>query len=72
LRAYRRALLAADDALAEGLIAWLGGQANVAASVKRAAAVKGELDPFGAMHFLAGLLTVLRDSGRPGMVLVLD
>jgi P-loop Domain of unknown function (DUF2791) len=54
------------------LIAWLGGQANVAASVKRAAAVKGELDPFGAMHFLAGLLTVLRDSGRPGMVLVLD
>jgi hypothetical protein len=72
LRAYRRALLDADDALAEGLIAWLGGQPNVAASVKRAAAVKGELDPFGAMHFLAGLLTVLRDSGRPGMVLVLD
>jgi hypothetical protein len=72
LRAYRRALLAADDALAEGLIAWLGGQPNVAASVKRAAAIKGELDPFGAMHFLAGLLTVLRDSGRPGMVLVLD
>jgi hypothetical protein len=72
LRAYRRALLAADEALAEGLIAWLGGQPNVAASVKRAAAVKGELDPFGAMHFLAGLLTVLRDSGRPGLVLVLD
>jgi hypothetical protein len=72
LRAYRRALFAADDALAEGLIAWLGGQPNVAASVKRAAAVKGELDPFGAMHFLAGLLTVLRDSGRPGLVLVLD
>jgi hypothetical protein len=72
LRAYRRALLAADDALAEGLIAWLGGQPNVAAAVKRAAAVKGELDPFGAMHFLAGLLTVLRDSGRPGLVLVLD
>jgi hypothetical protein len=72
LRAYRRALLAGDDALAEGLIAWLGGQPNVAASVKRAAAVKGELDPFGAMHFLAGLLTVLRDSGRPGLVLVLD
>lgn len=24
------------------------------------------------MHFLAGLLTVLRDSGRPGLVLVLD
>jgi len=72
LRAYRRALLAADDALAEGLIAWLGGQPNVAASVKRAAAVKGDLDPFGAMHFLGGLLTILRDSGRSGLVLVLD
>jgi hypothetical protein len=72
LRAYRRALLADEAALAEGLIAWLGGQPNVAAAVKRAAGVKGELDPFGAMHFLAGLLTILRDSGRPGLVLVLD
>ncbi|TDH61144.1 BREX system ATP-binding protein BrxD [Dankookia rubra] len=72
LRAYRRALLAEDAALAEGLIAWLGGQPNVAAAVKRAAGVKGDLDPFGAMHFLAGLLTILRDSGRAGLVLVLD
>jgi hypothetical protein len=72
LRAYRRALLADDAALAEGLIAWLGGQPNVAAAVKRVAGVKGDLDPFGAMHFLAGLLTILRDSGRPGLVLVLD
>jgi hypothetical protein len=72
LRAYRRALVADDAALAEGLIAWLGGQPNVAAGVKRAAGVKGDLDPFGAMHFLAGLLIILRDSGRPGLVLVLD
>lgn len=72
LRAYRRALLAGDSALAEGLIAWLGGQPNVAAAVKRAAGVKGGLDAFGAMHFLAGLLTILRDSGRAGLVLVLD
>ena len=72
LRAYRRALLADDAPLAEGLIAWLGGQPNIAAAAKRIAGVKGDLDPFGAMHFLAGLLTVLRDSGRPGLVLVLD
>jgi hypothetical protein len=64
--------VADDTALAEGLIAWLGGQPNVAAAVKRAAGVKGDLDPFGAMHFLAGLLTILRDSGRAGLVLVLD
>jgi hypothetical protein len=72
LRAYRRALVAEDSALAEGLMAWLGGQPNVAAGVKRAAGVKGDLDPFGAMHFLAGLLIILRDSGRAGLVLVLD
>ena len=72
LRAYRRALLADDTALSEGLIAWLGGQPNVAAAVKRAAGVKGDLDAFSAMHFLAGLLTILRDSGRAGLVLVLD
>lgn len=72
LRAYRRSLLADDHALAEGLIAWLGGQPNVSAAVKRAAGVKGDLDPFGAMHFLGGLLAILRDSGRPGLLLVLD
>ena len=72
LRAYRRALFAGDSALSEGLIAWLGGQPNVAAAVKRAAGVKGDLDAFGAMHFVAGLLTILRDSGRAGLVLVLD
>jgi hypothetical protein len=72
LRAYRRALIADDQGLAEGLIAWLGGQPNVAAAVKRAAGVRGDLDAFGAMHFLAGLLSILRDSGRSGLVLVLD
>jgi hypothetical protein len=72
LRAYRRALLTEDLPLCEGLIAWLGGQPNVAAAVKRAAGLKGDLDAFGAMHFLAGVLTILRDSGRAGLVLVLD
>lgn len=72
LRAYRRSLLADDHALAEGLIAWLGGQPNVSATVKRAAGVKGDLDSFGAMHFLGGLLAILQDSGRPGLLLVLD
>ena len=58
--------------LAEGLIAWLAGQPNVAASVKRAAGIKGDLDHFGATNFLAGLLTILRDCGYAGLVLVLD
>jgi hypothetical protein len=72
LRTYRRALAAGDNQLAEGLISWLSGQPNVAAGVKRAAGIKGDLDHFGAANFLIGLLTILRDSGFPGLVLVLD
>jgi hypothetical protein len=72
LRTYRHALAAGDSTLAEGLISWLAGQPNVAASVKRAAGIKGDLDHFGATNFLVGLLTILRDSGYPGLVIVLD
>ncbi len=72
LRAYRGALAAGDNTLAEGLIGWLAGQPNVAANVKRAAGIKGDLDHFGAANFLAGLLTILRDSGYSGLVMVLD
>lgn len=72
LRAYRRAVADGDVAQAEGLLAWLGGQPHVAASVKRAAGIKGDLDHGGALSFLSGLLTVLRDAGRSGLVLVLD
>ena len=72
LRGYRSAVLAGDSALAEGLISWLGGQPHVAASVRRAAGVRGELDHFGAFGFLQGLIAVLRDSGYSGLVLVLD
>ena len=72
IRAYRRALQAEDHALADGLIAWLSGQPNVAAGIRRAAGVKGDIDHFGAANFLAGLLLILRDSGFPGLLLVLD
>ena len=72
LRGYREALLAEDHAKAEGLIAWIGGQPNVAAAIKRGAGIKGDIDHFGALNFLQGLLLILRDSGFPGLVLVLD
>lgn len=72
LRTYRQALAAGDTMLADGLISWLAGQPNVAASVKRSAGIKGDLDHFGAANFLAGVLTILRDSGFAGLILVLD
>ena len=72
LRAYRAAVTAGDDATADALAAWLGGQPHVAAAAKRSAGIRGELDHFGAMGFLQGLLEVLRDAGHPGLLLVLD
>ncbi|MEU1216228.1 BREX system ATP-binding protein BrxD [Streptomyces sp. NPDC005791] len=72
LRGYRQAVASGDGATAEALIAWLGGQKSVAASAKRAAGIRGDLDHFGALGFLQGLLTVLRDCGHPGLLLVLD
>lgn len=72
LRAYRAALASEDAPLAEGLLAWLGGQPHVAASIKRAAGIRGDLDHDGALAFLAGLLSILRGAGYSGLVLILD
>lgn len=72
LRGYRRALLDGQTETAEGLLAWLGGSPNVAASVKRQAGIRGDLDHVGALAFLQGLLVMLRDGGQAGLVLVLD
>lgn len=72
LRAYRQALARGDHGVADGLIAWLSGQPNVAAGIKRVAGIKGDLDHFAASNFLAGLLAILRDSGYAGLLIVLD
>lgn len=72
LRGYREAGARGDTATTDGLLAWIGGEPHVAASVKRAANLRGDLDHFGALGFLQGLLTVLRDSGHPGLLVILD
>nr|WP_241255649.1 BREX system ATP-binding protein BrxD [Candidatus Protofrankia californiensis] len=72
LRGYREATVAGDQATAAAVLAWLGGQPHVAAAARRAAGVRGELDHFGALGFLQGLLVVLRDSGYRGLLVVLD
>lgn len=72
LRGYRAASLGGDPATADAVLAWLGGQPHVAAAARRVAGVRGDLDHFAALSFLQGLLVVLRDSGHPGLLLVLD
>ncbi len=72
LRGYRRALIANDRDSADALLAWVAGQPNVSAAAKRAAGIKGDIDHFGALSCVQGLLTVIRDCGQSGLVLVLD
>lgn len=72
LRGYHAAARRGDNVTADGLVAWLGGQPSVAATVKRAAGIRGDIDHFAAFGFLQGLLAVLRDSDYRGLVLVLD
>lgn len=72
LRAYWKATTDGDQATAQSLLAWIGGQPNVSAAARRAAGVRGDLDHFAALGFLQGLLTILRDCGHPGLLVVLD
>lgn len=72
LRGYHAAVAQGDHATAAAVLAWLGGQPNVAAAARRVAGVRGDLDHFGALGFVQGLLAVLRDSGHPGLLVVLD
>lgn len=72
LRGYRRAQAENDLATADGIAAWLSGQPNVAAAAKRFAGIKGEIDHYGALTSLQGVLAILKDSGFSGLLLVLD
>jgi hypothetical protein len=72
LRSYHRAMHLGDFATAQGLIAWLSGQPQVSSTVMSKAGIRGKLDGQAAISFLAGLLCLLRQTDRPGLVVVLD
>jgi len=72
LRAAHGAGLRGDNAVADGLLGWLMAQPNVGSDAKRAAGIKGDVDHQGASGFFRGLLELLRQTGRKGLLLVLD
>lgn len=72
LRAAHRARLDSDPDTLDGLIGWLMGQPHVAASIKKKANLKGDLDHTGALAFFRGLLVLLKQTGRPGLLFILD
>jgi len=72
LRAYSRAMQEGDFQGAQGLLAWLAGQPHIDRSITARAGVKGAVDGQAALTFLRGVLTVLRQAGHAGLVVVLD
>ena len=72
LRAYHRAQHANDNATAQGLLAWLAGQPHTDPSVLKQSGTHGKIDGQAAVTFLAGLLQLLRQTGSPGLMVVLD
>ena len=61
-----------DVAEAGALISWLCGSGNVAASAKKAAQVKGDIGSRDALHYLRGVLEIVKAAGYKGLVIVID
>ena len=61
-----------DVSDAGALISWLCGSANVAASAKKKAGIKGEITSRDAMDYLRGVLEIVKAAGYEGMLIVID
>ena len=57
---------------AGALLSWLSGSENVAASVKKAAGIKGDIGSREAMDYLRGVLEIVKAAGYKGLVIVID
>ncbi len=57
---------------ASGLVSWLSGSENVAASIKSLAGIKGEITSTDAMAYLRGVLEITKSAGYKGMLIVID
>ncbi|HLV21761.1 MAG TPA: BREX system ATP-binding protein BrxD [Polyangiaceae bacterium] len=55
-----------------GLVSWLSGSSNVAASVKSLAGIKGDIASSDAMAYLRGILEIVKRAGYTGLVIVID
>ena len=57
---------------AAGLLSWLSGSGNVAASVKKLAGVRGELTSSTALDFLRGIVGIVHAAHYKGLLIVID
>jgi hypothetical protein len=61
-----------DAGEAGALISWLSGSGNVAASAKKAAGIKGDIESRNALDYLRGVLEIVKAAGYKGLVIVID
>jgi hypothetical protein len=57
---------------AGALISWLCGSGNVAASAKKVAGIKGDIESRNALDYLRGVLEIVKAAGYRGLVIVID
>ena len=57
---------------AGSIISWLSGSGNVAASAKRLAGIKGDIESRDALDYLRGILAIVKAAGYQGLVIVID
>jgi hypothetical protein len=57
---------------AGALVSWLSGSGNVAASVKKAAQIKGDIGSRDALEYLRGVLEIVKAAGYKGLLIVID
>ena len=57
---------------AGALLSWLSGSGSVAASAKKIASIKGDIDSREAMDYLRGVLEIVKAAGYAGLVIVID
>ncbi len=72
LRAYYLANVRGDYALAQQLVGWLSGEKNIGMRAKREAGIKGEIGQTMVFSFLRVLAAMAQQSGRAGLVVVMD
>lgn len=71
LRGYHRAYADGEDAMMQGALAWLCGE-PITSEVRSALKLVGKLGAEQAFKRLRGILTVMRDAGYQGLVILLD
>ncbi len=57
---------------AGALTSWLSGSGNVAASSKKVAGIKGDIESRDALDYLRGALEIVKAAGYKGLLIVID